>query len=84
MARIGVAAPALADFILAGEWDPAMPRSFILSEDRLVRLRSLVREANMPSAEGGSTAEVLRAKMEGSGVLHRSSRNPCRRIGTTA
>ncbi|WVR03558.1 hypothetical protein IAU60_000550 [Kwoniella sp. DSM 27419] len=39
MARIFLCAPALARFIQTGEWDPAMPASFRITEERLDRLR---------------------------------------------
>lgn len=39
MARIFLTAPALADYILTEEWDPAMPACFRTSEERLRRLR---------------------------------------------
>jgi hypothetical protein len=39
MARILLTAPALAHYILTGEWDPAMPACFRSTAERMSRLR---------------------------------------------
>lgn len=39
MARIFLCAPALAQYVLTGKWDPAMPACFRLTPERLARLR---------------------------------------------
>lgn len=41
MARIFLCAPSLAHFILEGRWPEEMPRSFVLSQERIDRLQSL-------------------------------------------
>lgn len=39
MARIFLCAPSLASYILDGEWDPKMPKSFQITPERIERLR---------------------------------------------
>jgi hypothetical protein len=52
MARIFLCAPALAEYMLTGEWDPAMPASFRVTPERLAKLRLKVGQA-----KGEATAE---------------------------
>jgi len=42
MARIFLCAPSLASYILDGEWDPKMPKSFQMTSDRIERLKRKV------------------------------------------
>lgn len=64
MARIFLCAPALAQFMLTGEWDPAMPSAFRVTTERLDKLREKVGLAKAAGKEDDSTAEGL-AKMIG-------------------
>jgi len=43
MARIFLCAPVLAKYMLDGEWDPEMPSAFLVTEERLARLRKEVK-----------------------------------------
>jgi hypothetical protein len=42
MARIFLCAPSLASYILEGEWDPKMPKSFQITPERIDRLKKKV------------------------------------------
>lgn len=64
MARIFLCAPALAQYVLTGEWDPAMPKSFRVTPERLDRLREKVGLAKAAGREDDATAEGM-AKMIG-------------------
>ena len=64
MARIFLCAPALAQYMLSGQWDAAMPEAFRVTPERLDRLREKVGLAKAAGKEDDSTAEGL-AKMIG-------------------
>ena len=59
MARIFLCAPTLADYILTSKWDPAMPEAFIVTPERLSRLRTNLalseREASQSTANAKRT-----------------------------
>ncbi|WVQ62711.1 uncharacterized protein L199_000859 [Kwoniella botswanensis] len=57
MARIFICAPALAKHILTGEWDPIMPASFRITEERLTRLRKGLDKGKL-SKDGGLPSQL--------------------------
>ncbi|WWC85870.1 uncharacterized protein L201_000737 [Kwoniella dendrophila CBS 6074] len=57
MARIFICAPALAKHVLGGEWDPIMPKSFIVTEERINRLRKGLNKGVL-SKEGGLPSKL--------------------------
>ena len=57
MARIFLCAPALARYMLEGEWDPAMPTAFLVTEERLARLWKGVKRDEV-DATGGDLSKM--------------------------
>jgi hypothetical protein len=54
MARIFLCAPALAEYMMTGEWEAAMPASFRVTPERLAKLRKKVNQTT-----GDATAQGL-------------------------
>ncbi|OCF36345.1 hypothetical protein I316_02220 [Kwoniella heveanensis BCC8398] len=57
MARIFLCAPALARYVLTGEWDEAMPKSMRITEERLARLRTGLDKGSL-SKDGGYPSKM--------------------------
>lgn len=54
MARIFSCAPSLASYILDGEWDPKMPKSFQITPERIERLRKKIRHMKKEEVDAES------------------------------
>ncbi|KAK4688190.1 hypothetical protein P7C73_g1922, partial [Tremellales sp. Uapishka_1] len=59
MARIMLCAPALAKYMLHGEWDPEMPEAFKITEERLERLKVALQKAQLSQTGGAMTNAVV-------------------------
>jgi hypothetical protein len=59
MARIFLCAPALAGYMLSGEWDPDMPTSFRVTPERLAKLRAKVDQAKEDASTEGLAKLVI-------------------------
>lgn len=57
MARIFLCAPALARYMLMGDWDPDMPEAFRVTPERLGRLRVKVGLASAAGGDGKAQGE---------------------------
>lgn len=63
MARIFLCAPSLASYILDGEWDPKMPKSFQITPDRIERLRRKVGDMKKKEVDAESILQPALEKV---------------------
>jgi hypothetical protein len=64
MARIFLCAPSLASYILTGEWDPKMPKSFRITPERIDRLKKKVESVKARESDAASRQEPALEKAE--------------------
>jgi hypothetical protein len=63
MARIFLCAPSLASYILDGEWDPKMPKSFQITPDRIERLKQKVGDLKKKEVDAESRLQPALEKV---------------------
>jgi len=63
MARIFLCAPSLASYILDGEWDPKMPKSFQITPDRIERLKQKVGHMKKKEVDAASRLQPALEKV---------------------